>query len=76
MKHIFFNEDLHVITLPYDVEKLSKIMRDVIAIYIACGIDTSKAWVFAQSHISTYAELTWLLNCVILIGWLNKMIYR
>lgn len=30
--------------------------------------------VFAQSHVSAHAELTWLLNCVTPIGWLNKMI--
>lgn len=70
----FFIVDLHAITLPYDAEQLSKTTRDAAAIYIACGIDTSKASVFAQSHVSAHAELTWLLNCVTPIGWLNKMI--
>eukprot|EP01018_Ginkgo_biloba_P001979 Gb_29721 [translate_table: standard] len=41
---------------------------------MACGIDPSKASIFAQSHVQAHAELTWLLNCVTPIGWLNKMI--
>lgn len=71
---LFFIVDLHAITLPYDAEQLSKVTKDAAAIYIACGIDTAKASVFAQSHVSAHAELTWLLNCVTPIGWLNKMI--
>lgn len=30
--------------------------------------------VFVQSHVSAHAELSWLLECVTPIGWLNRMI--
>lgn len=29
---------------------------------------------FIQSHVTAHAELTWLLECVTPIGWLNRMI--
>lgn len=30
------------ITLPYDAQQLSKATRDTAALYLACGVDTSK----------------------------------
>ncbi|GKV03462.1 hypothetical protein SLEP1_g15754 [Rubroshorea leprosula] len=71
---LFFIVDLHAITLPYDVQQLSKATRDTAAIYLACGVDTSKASVFVQSHVRAHVELMWLLSSATPIGWLNKMI--
>ncbi|PON67856.1 Tryptophan-tRNA ligase [Parasponia andersonii] len=71
---LFFIVDLHAITLPYDVQKLSKATRDTAAIYLACGIDTSKASVFVQSHVRAHAELMWLLSSATPVGWLSRMI--
>ncbi|CAI7924398.1 unnamed protein product [Closterium sp. NIES-54] len=42
--------------------------------YLACGVDPSKATVFVQSHVRAHAELTWLLSCTTPMSWLNKMI--
>ncbi|PWA39578.1 nucleotidylyl transferase superfamily protein [Artemisia annua] len=71
---LFFIVDLHAITLPYDVQQLSKATRDTAALYLACGIDTSKASVFVQSHVRAHVELMWLLSSATPIGWLNRMI--
>ncbi|GAV65518.1 tRNA-synt_1b domain-containing protein [Cephalotus follicularis] len=71
---LFFIVDLHAITLPYDTQELSKATRDTAAIYLACGVDTSKASVFVQSHVRAHVELMWLLSSATPIGWLNKMI--
>ncbi|KAJ0811739.1 putative tryptophan--tRNA ligase [Helianthus annuus] len=71
---LFFIVDLHAITLPYDVEQLSKATRDTAALYLACGVDTSKASVFVQSHVRAHVELMWLLSSATPIGWLNRMI--
>ncbi|PON71360.1 Tryptophan-tRNA ligase [Trema orientale] len=71
---LFFIVDLHAITLPYDAQKLSKATRDTAAIYLACGIDTSKASVFVQSHVRAHVELMWLLSSATPVGWLNRMI--
>ncbi|XP_014498431.1 tryptophan--tRNA ligase, chloroplastic/mitochondrial [Vigna radiata var. radiata] len=71
---LFFIVDLHAITLPYDTQQLSKATRSTAAIYLACGVDPSKASVFAQSHVRAHVELMWLLSSTTPIGWLNKMI--
>ncbi|XP_058074176.1 tryptophan--tRNA ligase, chloroplastic/mitochondrial isoform X1 [Magnolia sinica] len=71
---LFFIVDLHAITLPYDAKQLSKATRDTAAIYLACGIDPSKASVFVQSHVHAHVELMWLLSSTAPIGRLNRMI--
>ncbi|OAY82165.1 Tryptophan--tRNA ligase, chloroplastic/mitochondrial, partial [Ananas comosus] len=70
----FFIVDLHAITLPYDAPQLSKATRSTAALYLACGVDTSKASVFVQSHVRAHVELMWLLSSATPLGWLNKMI--
>ncbi|XP_057434813.1 tryptophan--tRNA ligase, chloroplastic/mitochondrial [Lotus japonicus] len=71
---LFLIVDLHAITLPYDAQQLSKATRSTAAIYLACGVDPSKASVFVQSHVRAHVELMWLLSSTAPIGWLNKMI--
>ncbi|KAL6845588.1 hypothetical protein ACP4OV_025083 [Aristida adscensionis] len=70
----FFIVDLHAITLPYEAPQLSKATRSTAAIYLACGIDSSKASIFVQSHVRAHVELMWLLSSSTPIGWLNRMI--
>uniref|UniRef100_A0A0E0N2B1 tryptophan--tRNA ligase n=1 Tax=Oryza rufipogon TaxID=4529 RepID=A0A0E0N2B1_ORYRU len=71
---LFFIVDLHAITLPYEAPQLSKATRSTAAIYLACGIDSSKASIFVQSHVRAHVELMWLLSSSTPIGWLNRMI--
>ncbi|KAK4276973.1 hypothetical protein QN277_015054 [Acacia crassicarpa] len=71
---LYFIVDLHAITLPYDTQQLSRTTRETAAIYLACGIDTSKASVFVQSHVRAHVELMWLLSSTTPIGWLYRMI--
>ncbi|XP_066307152.1 tryptophan--tRNA ligase, chloroplastic/mitochondrial-like isoform X1 [Miscanthus floridulus] len=70
----FFIVDLHAITLPYEAPLLSKATRSTAAIYLACGVDSSKASIFVQSHVRAHVELMWLLSSSTPIGWLNRMI--
>ena len=37
-----FVADLHAITIPQDKEQLSKNTRDLLALYLACGVDPKK----------------------------------
>ncbi|KAG0456240.1 hypothetical protein HPP92_024028 [Vanilla planifolia] len=71
---LFFIADLHAITLPYAVPQFAEATRNTAAIYLACGVDTSKASVFVQSHVHAHAELMWLLCCDMPTGQLNRMI--
>jgi tryptophanyl-tRNA synthetase len=66
--------DLHAITVPHDPATLAENTRKIAALYIACGIDPSISTIFVQSHVSAHAELTWLLNCVTPLNWLERMI--
>jgi tryptophanyl-tRNA synthetase len=65
--------DLHAITIPRDPVALKESTRSLAALYFAAGINPEKARVFVQSHVQEHAELAWILNCQIPIGWLKRM---
>ncbi|MCX7569157.1 tryptophan--tRNA ligase [Tumebacillus sp. DT12] len=65
--------DLHAITVPQDPAKLRKRSREIAQIYLACGVDPSKASIFIQSHVKEHAELGWLLQCMTYMGEANRM---
>src|SRR5579885_3239225 len=65
--------DLHAMTMPHDPAQLREATRAVAAAYLACGIDPKRNIVFNQSRVAEHAELTWVLNCVARVGWLNRM---
>ncbi len=66
--------DLHAITVPHDPKVLAENTLKIAALYLACGIDLEHAHIFVQSHVSAHTELTWLLNCVTPLNWLEDMI--
>ena len=65
--------DLHAITVPQVPKDLRKNTLDVLALYLACGIDPEKSTIFIQSHVRAHAELTWVLNSISYMGQLNRM---
>src|SRR4030081_199613 len=69
--------DLHAITTAVSVwggpDELRRNTREVTAAFIASGIDPKKQIIFNQSQVAEHAELTWVLNCVARLGWLNRM---
>lgn len=74
MESIFCVVDLHAITMPQDPKLLADQTRSIAAAFIAAGIDTDKAIVFAQSSVPQHMELAWYFNCVARMGWLERMI--
>ena len=46
---------------------------DFLCQYLAAGIDGEENVVFFQSHASTHAELSWILNCFTYMGELSRM---
>src|SRR5579871_1321521 len=70
---LFMLADLHTLTVKQDPEKLLERCYDVLALYIACGIDPEKNVLFAQSHVPAHTRLTWILNCFTYLGELNRM---
>lgn len=65
--------DLHAITVPQVPKDLRKRTLDVLAIYLAAGIDPEKSNIFIQSHVPEHTQLTWVLNSISYIGQLNRM---
>jgi tryptophanyl-tRNA synthetase len=65
--------DLHAITVPHDPKQLAQNTYAIAALYLACGIDLEYSTIFVQSHVSAHSELTWLLNCITPLNWLERM---
>jgi tryptophanyl-tRNA synthetase len=72
-ENIFCVVDQHAITVDYDPHELRALTRELVGLYIACGLDPQKANIFVQSHIPEHTELAWLLNCITPMGWLERM---
>ena len=65
--------DLHALTTPRDPQVLRSSVREISAIYLAAGLDPSRAVIFRQSSVGEHAELSWLLNCIAKVGELSRM---
>ncbi len=65
--------DLHALTLQIDPEKLREQTTDLLASYLACGLDPDVCTVFLQSQVPYHAQLNWLLECVATYGELSRM---
>jgi tryptophanyl-tRNA synthetase len=66
--------DLHALTVPHDPGRLRALSRETAMLYIACGIDPTRAVVFRQSDVPAHTELGYLLECVAHTGELSRMI--
>ena len=70
---IYALADLHTITVRQEPAKFRKNILDAYASILACGIDAEKSLFFMQSHVTTHAQLAWLLNCYTQFGELSRM---
>ena len=65
--------DLHSITVAQVPADLRKNTMELLALYIACGVDPQKSTLFIQSHVPQHAELAWALDTISYIGELSRM---
>ena len=65
--------DEHSITVRQDPAELRKRARNLLALYIAAGLDPEKNIIYYQSHVPAHAELAWILNCYTYMGELQRM---
>ena len=65
--------DLHAITVWQEPKLLAQKTREVIATFIASGIDPKDNVLFAQSQVPHHTQLAWIFSCVARMGWLNRM---
>jgi tryptophanyl-tRNA synthetase len=72
-KCIFCVVDLHAITIRQDPKELRNNIREIVATFVASGIDPEKSIIFNQSKVPAHSEAAWILSCVARMGWLNRM---
>ena len=70
---IYAVADLHAITVRQEPAALRKNTLELMALFIACGIDPEKCVLFVQSHVPAHCELTWVLNTITYPGELSRM---
>ena len=68
-----FIADLHSLTLPIDAKDLRQNTKDMISIYLACGLDPARVVLFKQSDVHEHAELGYIMLCNSYMGELNRM---
>lgn len=65
--------DMHAITAYQEPKDLRKNTLDVLALYLAAGLDPEKSIIYIQSHVPQHAELGWILNTITPVGQLQRM---
>ena len=65
--------DLHTITVRQTPKDFRKNAMDLLALFLACGLDPEKSPVVFQSHIPAHAPLSWVLTCNTYMGELSRM---
>ena len=69
----YFMADMHTITVRQDPKELRRRSLEMLAIYIACGLDPEKNTLFLQSMVPAHAQLGWVLDCYTMFGELTRM---
>jgi len=68
-----FIADLHALTLPIEPDVLRNNTRDLVAFYLASGLDPQKATIFLQSQVGAHSELNVILQNYLYMGELSRM---
>lgn len=68
-----FIANMHAITVAQDRAELKKNTKDLIAIYLAAGLNPEKVTIFLQSDLHEHAQLGWIMTCNSYMGELQRM---
>ena len=68
-----FIADLHAITVPKEKAELRSKIKELAALYIACGLDPERVNFYIQSEIPQHSQLAYILQCNSYIGELERM---
>jgi tryptophanyl-tRNA synthetase len=74
-ENFFFIADLHALTIPEAIraDELRERIRQIVALYLACGLDPDASVLFPQSRVSAHPYLAWIFDCVTPVSWLERM---
>lgn len=70
---IYCIADMHAITVPQEPKLLRQRTYEILALYLAAGVDPEKSLLYVQSHVPEHVELMWLLNTMTGVGQLQRM---
>jgi tryptophanyl-tRNA synthetase len=70
---MYFLADLHALTDRVAPKELADNTIEMTATILAAGLDPEKSIIWNQARVPAHSELTWLLNNVARVGWLNRM---
>ncbi|MCI8332451.1 MAG: tryptophan--tRNA ligase [Clostridiales bacterium] len=70
---IYCVADMHAITVRQEPAALRQRTYELVALYMASGLDPEKCTLFVQSHVPAHAQLAWVLNCNTMFGELSRM---
>ena len=65
--------NMHAITVRQVPAELRQKTLNMLALYLACGIDPEKCVMYVQSHVPAHAELCWVLNTFTYVGEMERM---
>ena len=68
-----FVADMHAITVPQNPQELRKNIKNVAALYLACGLSPENLTLFLQSEISEHLELGYIMQSLCYMGELERM---
>lgn len=67
-----FVADLHALTSVKNGDELRELTMNVVADYIAVGLDPKKTTIFKQSDVPAHTELGWIFNCLTTMPYLMR----
>lgn len=70
---LFFVADEHALTTPQDPKELKQNIKNVAALYLACGLKEENLTLFIQSEVPAHIQLSGILESVSYIGELERM---
>ena len=65
--------DQHAITVRQVPAELRRRSYEMMALYIAAGLDPEKNTLYVQSQVPAHTEMAWMLNCFTMFGELSRM---
>lgn len=68
-----FIADLHALTIYNDPKELRNKIKNIVGIYLACGLDPKYTTIFIQSENVYHANLGWILECNTYMGEASRM---
>ena len=70
---LFGVANMHALTVRQDPVGLRARTKNVIALFLAIGLDPKEHIIYVQSDVKAHAEIAWILNCFTYMGELNRM---